>query len=157
MRRLGGACRIDVVADRHVVSFAVEVIRPCGYAPYARIMPMVDARPLTDWFSDDCGPVVPSHFRLGDLHHYFLGRGSWPLDDDGRPALLWCECGDAGCDPVTAEITVTDGLVVWSGMRSGVAPMAFDAGQYQEALHSMIQELESTGTLPDYPPYGSEV
>lgn len=144
------------MTDRHVVSFAVEVVRPERSDAYARIMPMVDGMIRADWVSGDHGPVVPSHFRLGDLRDYFLGRGSWPIAGDGRPALLWCTCGEAACDPLTVKITEVVDHVVWSEMGPITRPLTFDADQYQEALLAMIRELQDSGTLPDYAPHESK-
>jgi hypothetical protein len=72
----------------------------------------------------------------------------------GRQMLLVCpECGDLGCGAITAEVSLSDGLFVWSqfGFENNydpnmsefekyrsVGPFAFEAGPYEVALRGAL-------------------
>jgi hypothetical protein len=101
------------------------------------------------------GGIVPAHFRFGDLSKYYLG-----LDDDQWPArgeawLLGCECGEVGCRPLQAQVTVNDSSVVWSGFNqphrtkrdySRFGPFEFDRAQYDAAVREATNNLERRST-----------
>ena len=61
---------------------------------------------------------------------------------DGDSCLLGCVCGDTGCWPLTARVTVGAGTVVWAGFRTGhrewdlsaLGPFTFARGDYEAAL-----------------------
>jgi hypothetical protein len=73
----------------------------------------------------------------------------WYLDDqpqswfgDGDSCLLGCTCGDTGCWPLTAKVTVTGDQVSWAAFRTGhrswdlrqLGPFTFQRAQYYDAL-----------------------
>jgi hypothetical protein len=73
----------------------------------------------------------------------------WYLDDqpqswfgDGDSCLLGCICGDTGCWPLTAKVTVTESEVSWAEFRTGhrawdlrrLGPFTFERAQYDAAL-----------------------
>jgi len=76
----------------------------------------------------------PSRHYLGDPVRSWFG--------DGDTVLLGCVCGDWGCWPFTAVVTVADDMVTWSGYRTGhrdwdyreLRDISFDRVQYEEAL-----------------------
>lgn len=118
------------------------------------VVPSVDGRSLVDLVSaheaasgyDPAGAYAGLHlerFRFGDLVPYFLGAGStqWP-----RPGHLWllgCDCGEVGCWPLEARVTVDGDRVTWSHFAqsrrpawsyAGFGPFVFDRDQYEAAV-----------------------
>lgn len=87
--------------------------------------------------------IVPEHFNFGDLALYYLGieANQWPKP--GEAWLLGCECGEAGCWPLAARITIESSLVVWSNFKQPHRPQwdyasfgsfTFDRDQYEQAV-----------------------
>ncbi len=75
---------------------------------------------------------------------HFLGRPV-TMAITGQPirarVLLRCTCGEDGCWPLTAKVTLRDRDVTWADFRSAkpdwdieVGPFRFDRGQYESAL-----------------------
>lgn len=74
----------------------------------------------------------------------FLGEPDWHLDGGyGRISVLGCTCGDVGCWPLQARITVRESTVVWDDFvqphrrgwdHSGLGPFTFDRGAYEAEL-----------------------
>ena len=72
---------------------------------------------------------------------HYLDR---PVLGDRDTVLLGCVCGDWGCWPFSAWVTVEDDAVVWSGYRTGhrdwdydgLRDFAFDRAQYEEAVRA---------------------
>ena len=64
------------------------------------------------------GGIVPAFFNYGDLSSYYLGARQWP--EPGTAWLLGCDCGDLGCWPLAAQITVTDATVTWSEFQQPI-------------------------------------
>ena len=88
--------------------------------------------------------LVAGYMRI-DLAGQFLGGQGTPMFDesDGKTALLGCGCGDVGCSPLKARITVTDETVTWDEFEQptrpgwdyeGFGPFTFDRAQYERAL-----------------------
>ena len=58
--------------------------------------------------------------------------------------LLGCNCGEWGCWPFTAVVTMEPDIVVWSGYRHGhrdwdygaLWDLMFDRAQYEEAVRA---------------------
>ncbi|WBB55660.1 hypothetical protein [Verrucosispora sp. WMMD573] len=81
----------------------------------------------------------PSRHYLGDPVLSWFG--------DGDTVLLGCTCGDWGCWPFTAMVTVAEDTVNWSGYRTGhrdwgyqeLLPVTFDRLQYEEALRATVR------------------
>ena len=64
-------------------------------------------------------------------------------DGDGRSYVLMCECGEPGCWPLAARVTLSDQTVTWADFRQphrpqwsyeGLGPFVFERGQYESAL-----------------------
>jgi hypothetical protein len=80
------------------------------------------------------GPGLPATHDLGEPVETWFG--------DGDTVLLGCECGESGCWPLTARVTVTDTTVTWlefcTGHRdwdlSAVGPFTFDRRAYEVTL-----------------------
>jgi hypothetical protein len=84
-------------------------------------------------------------FMRVDLAGQFLGGQGTPMFEDstGKTALLGCGCGEVGCSPLMARITVTDEVVTWEDFEQptrpeweyeGFGPFSFDRAQYERAL-----------------------
>lgn len=73
---------------------------------------------------------------------HYLGKPEASWFDDGDTVLLGCDCGEWGCWPLTATVTVTPDRVTWSGFRTGhrdwdlgaLGPFAFSRAQYERAV-----------------------
>lgn len=122
---VGGAALVDRVATYE---------RARGYEP-----------------AGDYGGLVPEHFRFGDLAEYFRGEEvrQWPRR--GYLWLLGCDCGEVGCWPLEARVTVTDDAVTWSEFRQpfrddwsyeGLGPFTFDRTRYDDAVARAVVALD---------------
>lgn len=104
-----------------------------GVGVFPTVVPHLDGVPLPDLIREI---ELPSARREGnsDLAGKYAGllenSVRWPsrhyLGDpvlswfgDGDTVLLGCDCGDWGCWPFTALVTVTKDTVLWSGYRTG--------------------------------------
>jgi hypothetical protein len=75
--------------------------------------------------------------------HYF-GEPIEQWFDDGDTVLLGCECGEAGCWPLTAQVEVGTHTVQWTHFRTGhrdwdlseLGPFTFRTDQYRSALEA---------------------
>jgi len=92
--------------------------------------------------------LVPGYIRI-DLASQFLGGGGTSLNPgpQEKTALLTCECGDVGCSPFLARVTVTDDKVTWDEFEQptrpdwdyeGFGPFTFARSQYEQALLAMF-------------------
>jgi hypothetical protein len=88
--------------------------------------------------------LVSGYVRI-DLAGQFLGGQGTPMFDgaEEKTALLGCGCGDVGCSPLMARITVTDETVTWDEFEQPTrpdwdyddfGPFTFDRAQYERAL-----------------------
>jgi hypothetical protein len=88
--------------------------------------------------------LVAGYMRV-DLAGQFLGGRGTPMftGSDDRTALLGCGCGEVGCSPLMARVTVTEDTVTWDDFEQptrpewdydGFGPFTFDRGQYERAL-----------------------
>ena len=60
--------------------------------------------------------LVRDNYRFGDLGLYLAGQQQpWP---GARVPLLGCECGEWGCWPLLATVTIADGIAEWSDSAS---------------------------------------
>lgn len=83
----------------------------------------------------------------GILAHFLGGSGtSLGADEDGRTLILMCECGEAGCWPLTCRIEVGEGDVIWRDFRnpqrpsldySGFGPFVFKRTEYEDAFRAI--------------------
>jgi hypothetical protein len=104
---------------------------------------------------------APSARRDGDVHlagsyaglpddgirwpsRHYLGEPVLSWFEDGDTVLLGCGCGEWGCWPFTAVVTVEHGTVTWSGYRNGhrdwdygaLRELVFARGQYEAAVRA---------------------
>jgi hypothetical protein len=81
--------------------------------------------------------LLPSRHFLGEAEPLYQGV-------EGSVYLMLCECGEPGCWPFEAKISVTADEVAWSSFRqphragrwdySKLPPFHFKRSQYEEAL-----------------------
>jgi hypothetical protein len=97
--------------------------------------------------------IVPANFRFGSLADYYLGAPhSSYWQSLGRIALLGCaDCGEVGCWPLYAEITLGRTVVKWGAFEqphrrdrdyTGLRGFAFDRVRYEQAVRAAIEELD---------------
>ena len=91
------------------------------------------------------GGLVPQWFEYGPLDRYFFGdfeENSY-FAKLGDVYLLGCQCGEVGCWPLTARITVNNESVLWDMFQqphrrerdySRFGPFVFELAQYRNAL-----------------------
>ncbi len=123
------------------------------------VIPVVDGTPLSEMISafereqhfepaGGYGGLIPEWFKYGALDRYFLGE----FEKDsyfarlGRVYVLGCQCGEVGCWPLLARISVGDASVTWDSFQqphhkerdySGFGPIVFDTQQYREAVAAL--------------------
>jgi hypothetical protein len=92
--------------------------------------------------------LVPGYVRM-DLAGHFLGDGGAKLYevDEEKVQLLGCGCGEVGCSPLLARITVTEDSVTWDEFEQparpewdyeGLGPFTFERAQYERALFELL-------------------
>lgn len=84
------------------------------------------------------GGLIPRYFS-GTMTEHFHGLDA----EEGKTPLLACACGDWGCWPLLARITVTEDEVVWDSFGQphrperdyrGFGPFRFARAQYDAAV-----------------------
>ncbi len=138
----------------NVIGFRVRARADLGGAN--EVVPIVDGRELTDIVHEfehehgmekraaSYGGLIPSFFKFGPLDRHFLGglQSAQPR----KVPLLGCNCGEWGCWPLMARITLAGGNVTWSEFEQpyrkerdyrGLGPFMFDAAQYEDALATL--------------------
>lgn len=126
------------------------------------LVPVVAGRSLVDMVADyelaqgfeptgGYAGLVLASYDFGDLRAYLLGQQEpWP---GGRVPLLGCQCGEWGCWPLLATVTVQAGAVSWSRFEqphrpdrdySGFGPFTFAERVYRAAVD---EAAEPTVTL----------
>jgi len=94
--------------------------------------------------------LVPAYVRI-DLASQFLGGTGTSLSPGpaGKTALLSCECGEVGCSPLLARVTVDDDTVTWDEFEQptrpdwdyeDLGPFTFERAQYEQALLELLDE-----------------
>jgi hypothetical protein len=92
--------------------------------------------------------LVPGYIRM-DLASQFLGATGSALSPgpEDKTALLSCDCGDVGCSPLLARVTVTEDTVTWDEFEQptrpdwdyeGFGPFTFSRSQYESALFEIV-------------------
>lgn len=91
------------------------------------------------------GGLVPGSYRFGPFDQHFLGVGA-----ESKTAVLGCDCGEWGCWPLLARISVGDDAVVWDQFEQPFRPkrdyssfraLRFERRQYGAALESLAFEV----------------
>jgi hypothetical protein len=88
--------------------------------------------------------LVAGYMRI-DLAGQFLGGQGTPMftGSADKTALLGCGCGEVGCSPLMARVTVTEDTVIWDEFEQptrpewdydGLGPFTFDRSEYERAL-----------------------
>ncbi|MEU0871699.1 hypothetical protein [Nocardia brasiliensis] len=127
-----------------------------------RVIPRVDGVALTDLidrFELDAGiqpapgaygGLIPAYSRDLRMDDHFHGRST--MATGSKTPVLVCECGEWGCWPLLAEITVTEDLVIWDrfgpnhptrGDYGRFGPFRFDRNQYDDALRDLSRPISS--------------
>ncbi len=156
-------------ARMHQVSFEWRPHRP---ETHGDVSVRVDGRPLADlvrgaelpaasaegspslagsyggiplwWFQGDGARSVTDHYLGGAESHLHSGPHT-------KTVLLACECGEPGCWPLMARVTVSESEVVWDEFEQphrnawnydDLGPLRFEREQYGDAL----RELESSAS-----------
>jgi len=89
--------------------------------------------------------LAPSWFKGGLRAHFLGGDGSdLACGSREKTVLLGCDCGEPGCWPLMARVSVEDDAVVWSDFEQphrrgawsyeGFGPLRFEREQYERAL-----------------------
>ena len=91
---------------------------------------------------------LPAEHVFAPSRH-LLGQASIPYAWTDKVILLECECGEPGCWPLTAKVTVADETVTWSDFEQphrgptsragrwrygGLGPFVFSRAQYEAEL-----------------------
>ncbi|MET9296455.1 hypothetical protein [Streptomyces sp. NPDC003077] len=136
-----------------------------GYDNAHEVIPCVDGKALTDLIDkfeteagmqpagDAYGGLIPEFFRFGPMTDHFHGRSTKAMGP--KTPVLGCECGEWGCWPLTARITVTEDLVIWDSFEQphrpqrdymAFGPFQFDRNQYDDALQALSAEMRPDST-----------
>jgi hypothetical protein len=101
---------------------------------------------------DAYGGLILQYFRFGRMDDHFHGRSADAMGP--KTPVLGCECGEWGCWPLMARITVTGDLVVWDSFEqphrmtrnyTAFGPFQFDRRQYDDALRALTEAISSAG------------
>jgi hypothetical protein len=93
--------------------------------------------------------LVPGYVRMDVAGHFLGGAGAKLYDaDDEKVQLLGCGCGEVGCSPLLAQVTVTDDTVTWDEFEQptrpewgydDLGPFTFERSQYERALYELLE------------------
>jgi hypothetical protein len=93
--------------------------------------------------------LVPGYIRI-DLASQFLGSPGASLSPgpQEKTALLSCDCGEVGCSPLLARVTVDDETVTWDEFEQPTRPdwdydgfgFTFSRSEYERALMAILDD-----------------
>jgi hypothetical protein len=98
------------------------------------------------------GGLVIDSFNFGDFGAYFHGAVDHRYFSElGKIAVLACgDCGELGCWPLYAAVTVEGDSVVWSDFEqphrsdrdyTGFGPFEFEREQYEAAVERLLTQI----------------
>ena len=137
-----------------------------GIGEVITVTPYVDGVSLVDLARRaEAGPAKADHQPdlAGSYAGLVVGEARWQdwysgVDPQvgfgaGDSCLLGCVCGDTGCWPLTAKITIGDDTVLWEGFRTrhrawdlaALGPFTFSRHAYDAALTSPTSEVSWDG------------
>lgn len=102
---------------------------------------------------DAYGGLIPKFFRFGPMEDHFHGRSAGAMGP--KTPVLGCECGEWGCWPLMASITLTPDRVTWDSFEqphrttrdySGFGPFHFDRHQYEDAVKALSAAVSADET-----------
>lgn len=127
-----------------------------------QVVPCIDGRSLVEIVAEfedaqgytsrsQLGGIVPAFFKFGPLDRYYLGQHErWSGEKD--VAVLLCVCGEFGCGPFYAHVTVNDDEVAWAEFHrpghvqsdySAIGSFAFPGSEYREAVRDAVTCLQA--------------
>jgi hypothetical protein len=132
----------------------VLVILPrIGGAPLIELIDSFEIAAGMQPAGDAYGGLIPQFFRFGPMQDHFLGRSTNAMRP--KTPVVGCECGEWGCWPLMARITVTADFVVWDSFEqphrttrdyTAFGPFQFDRHQYDDALRALSAARIPTST-----------
>ena len=98
-------------------------------------------------------PVSSRHTSaLAILGSTYLGLEAEQWPKPGHAWLLGCDCGEVGCWPLEARISLTDETVMWSDFSqphrdawnyTDFGPFRFARDQYEAAIRDAVSTISS--------------
>jgi hypothetical protein len=148
--------RFDVFVDGRARTFRNDS-RDDYLRPYVNCRDFLDH--VMDWERPMAGaeghPDLAGSYgclSLGTLEEYpryLLGE----REVDGRVALYVCPCGEEGCWPLEAQISIGATSVTWHRFSQphrrrwsygGFGPFVFDRAQYEQAVDNLVAHVRRT-------------
>lgn len=92
--------------------------------------------------------IVPVNFTFGPLQTYYLGTNAHQWPGAGSAWLLGCDCGEAGCWSLTADVVATPAQVTWRGFAqdhrpgrdyTAFGPFVFERIAYDRAVAELAE------------------
>ena len=146
------------MAGTNAIEFRLRT-ESLGIGEVVTVTPYIDGVSLVELARRvEAGPARAD--RQADLAGSYaglvVGKARWqdwysgadPQLWSGDSCLLGCVCGDTGCWPLTAKVTVGPDTVVWAGFRTGhrpwnlaaLGPFTFSRRAYDAALAAPVSE-----------------
>ena len=111
------------------------------------VVPLVDGTTLTELI--DAFEARAKMQPTGEMYGGFIAdvRDAHSFRPGERRLVLACSCGDTGCWPLLADITVEGDTVVWDAFRqprrkdrdyTRFGPFRFDREQYEQKLAELV-------------------
>ena len=124
----------------------VEIVLSIDGTPLAELVAEYEEEIAADVVGGYRG-IIPERVSCHPLSAYFLGQPeSQYWRSIGKIALLGCQCGESGCWPLYATVSVGRRVVQWSDFEqphrrdrdySGFGPFVFNRRQYEAETEGM--------------------
>lgn len=130
-----------------------EIVPRIDGAPLTLLIDRFEARAGMQPAGDAYGGLIPRFLRFDPMADYFHGRSTDAVGP--KTPVLGCRCGDWGCWPLMARITVTDDLVIWDAFEqphrpardyTAFGPFQFDRHHYDDAVRELSTAVNSADT-----------